>query len=85
MPNVTEKVIWYSINALGLSLVSEEEEEDPFNTDCNPPISAGFSDKITLPLTATITPRPRAVTAKVKPYNNTVRFLIDDLYHERNL
>ena len=71
MPNVT----------LGLSHVSEEEEEDAFNT----PISAGFSNEITLLLTPTITPIRRAVTAKVKPYNNTVKFLLDDLYHERNL
>jgi len=78
-------VIWYSINAFGLSLVSEEEDEDTFNNDCDPPISTGFSDKITLLFTATITPIPIAVTANVKPYNNIVRFLLDDLYHERNL
>lgn len=63
----------------------EDEEEYTFNTDCNPPIWEGSSDKITLLLTATITPIPIAITAKVKPYNNTVIFLFDDLYHERNL
>jgi hypothetical protein len=65
-------------------MFDDEDEEYIFNTDCNPPIWEGFS-KITLLLTATITPTPIAVTAKVKPYNNTVIFLFDDLYHERNL
>ena len=31
------------------------------------------------------TPIPIAIIAKVEPYNNTIAFLFDDLYHERNL
>ena len=79
-------MIWYSIKALGLWVVSDDEDEEyAFKTDCNPPIWEGFSNKITLPFTATITPMPIAVTAKVMPYNNTAIFLFDNLYHERNL
>jgi len=59
---------WYSINALGLLVMSDDEEEYTFKTDCKPPIWEGFSNKITLPLAATITPIPIAVTAKVIPY-----------------
>jgi hypothetical protein len=66
------------INALGVWFVpndEDEEEEYAFNTDCTPPIWAGFSNKIMLLLTVSITPIAIAVTAKAKPYINTVKFL----------